>query len=114
MRIYSKFYLNRGGEVLHTLEYHAMREVNDEAERIYTPQVYPGEVILFKAANPVDAHTSSVAPDGGWGKLVTGGMEIYDVPGDHLSILQEPNVKVLAERLKICLAKAQAATSLPN
>jgi amino acid adenylation domain-containing protein len=114
MRMYSKFYLNRGGEVLHALEYHAMREVNDEAERIYAPQVYPGEVILFKAANPVDAHTSYVEHDGGWGKLAAGGMEIYDVPGDHLSILQEPNVKVLAEQLKICLAKAQAATSLPN
>ncbi len=111
MRIYSKFYLERGEEVLHTLEYHAMREVNEEAERSYRPQVYPSKVILFRAANPVDAQTSCVAPDGGWGKLAAGGVQIYEVPGDHLGILKEPHIKVIAENLKSCLDKAHAMST---
>jgi hypothetical protein len=27
------------------------------------------------------------------------GLEVYDIPGDHLSILKEPCVRVLAEKL---------------
>jgi len=35
----------------------------------------------------------------GWGHLVTGQLEIEDVPGSHLGILEEPNVQELAARL---------------
>jgi aspartate racemase len=106
MRIYGKFYVNRGLPVPHTLEYFAMREVNDEAVRNYVPQVYPGRVTLFKASNRADATTSYFDPELGWGKLAAGGLEIHDVPGDHLEILVEPNVRVLGEKLKACLDEA--------
>jgi aspartate racemase len=42
--------------------------------------------------------------------LVKGGLEIHDVPGDHLSMLQEPNISVLAERLKACIQQSAAKT----
>lgn len=108
MRIYSKFHLGRGGPVPHTLEYFAMLELNDEAGRNYVPRVYPDQVTLFKASDRVDAATAYVDPDLGWGQLAAGGLEIYEVPGDHLTMLKEPHVQVLAEKLRDCLDKAQA------
>ncbi|HXP82782.1 MAG TPA: amino acid adenylation domain-containing protein [Verrucomicrobiae bacterium] len=39
----------------------------------------------------------------GWRELLTGGSEIYEVPGDHEGIFHEPNVKILAEQLRACL-----------
>ena len=39
----------------------------------------------------------------GWRKLLTGRTETYEVPGDHIGMLRDPNVGVLAEKLKACL-----------
>jgi thioesterase domain-containing protein len=35
----------------------------------------------------------------GWESLVTGDLQIRDVPGSHLGILEEPNVEALAAHL---------------
>ena len=40
---------------------------------------------------------------------MAGPVEIHTVPGNHLSILAEPNVHVLASRLRLCLEEAHAA-----
>ncbi len=109
LRIYSKFYLGRKRLVPHTLEYFALLEVKNQAVREYVPQPYPGRVTLFKATERVDAATSSVDPNLGWGKLAAGGLETYEVPGDHLGMLKEPHVQVLGEKLKTCLAQSSAA-----
>jgi thioesterase domain-containing protein len=45
----------------------------------------------------------------GWGELAGGGVEVYDVPGHHLSMFEQPHVKRLAETLRYCLHKAQAS-----
>jgi aspartate racemase len=37
---------------------------------------------------------------------VNGELEIHEVPGTHLGILEEPNVQVLAEKLRVCMDKA--------
>ena len=41
----------------------------------------------------------------GWGKLALGGVEILDVPGDHATMVKEPHVRALAERLSHCLSR---------
>ena len=43
-----------------------------------------------------------------WEDLVAGGMEIHQVPGDHTSMMQEPHVRELAEKLTGVLEQAQA------
>jgi thioesterase domain-containing protein len=48
-----------------------------------------------------------VDPTLGWGNLAVGGLAIHDIPGNHLSILQKPNVSVLANQLKICIQEVQ-------
>jgi thioesterase domain-containing protein len=39
----------------------------------------------------------------GWRHLLTGHVETHEIPGDHEVIFHEPNVRVLAEKLRVCL-----------
>jgi thioesterase domain-containing protein/acyl carrier protein len=40
----------------------------------------------------------------GWSQFAAGGVETHTVPGDHYSIVRDPNVRVLAELLRDCIA----------
>ena len=84
-----------------------VRKANMKASRKYIPKVYPGRFIFFRASKrPPGIYKD---PDVGWGDMAAGGMEIYEIPGTHTSIINSP---VLAKKLKICLEKAQANTDL--
>ncbi len=83
-----------------------VQEANITARKAYIPQVYPGRVIFFRASERSPGIYRD--PQVGWGGMAAGGMEIYEVPGDHSSIVRSP---VLAEKLKACLDKAKANTS---
>jgi thioesterase domain-containing protein/acyl carrier protein len=39
-----------------------------------------------------------------WSQFAAGGVETHTVPGDHYSIVREPNVRTLAELLRDCIA----------
>jgi amino acid adenylation domain-containing protein len=74
---------------------------NGLAVRGYELSAYAGPLTLFKAA---DAPAGS---DGyGWGEIVAGGVEVETIPGHHLNLLAEPNVRTLAERLRHRLVDA--------
>ena len=64
------------------------------AREVYVPQIYSGNAIIFQAEE------SSYDPELTWQKVITGGLEIQKVSGDHLSILAEPHVRLWAEALK--------------
>jgi thioesterase domain-containing protein/acyl carrier protein len=87
-------------------------EAHYEALRGYVPQVYPGRVTLFRSrARPlfqVHGH------DLGWGELAGGGLEVIVLPGNHESILKAPLVRTLAERLKVAIRTARAASQQAN
>jgi thioesterase domain-containing protein/acyl carrier protein len=77
----------------------------------YVPKPYDGRLDLFRAINQKEIWE----PDSvlGWTELALGGIQVHDIPGDHISIIEEPNVGILAERLRQCLSKArQEAESL--
>jgi len=48
-------------------------------------------------------------PQMGWGNFASGGVEVCTVVGTHDSIIREPYIGVLAERLSNQLNKAQPA-----
>jgi non-ribosomal peptide synthetase component F/thioesterase domain-containing protein/acyl carrier protein len=74
----------------------------------YTLSPYPGKTTLFRAMETVSKFEAiAMNPTLGWGKLAVGGLVIHDVPGDHLGILQKPNVSVLASKLKHCIQAVQ-------
>jgi thioesterase domain-containing protein len=41
--------------------------------------------------------------DMGWGQLAAGGVEMYDVPGGHITMLHPPHVAALARTVRECL-----------
>ena len=45
----------------------------------------------------------------GWTELSQGGIQDYEIDAFHKNILKDPNVKSLAEKLKICLKEAMSA-----
>ena len=82
---------------------------NARAAQGYVPQPYAGRVTLFKA----DERPALAAPtvDLGWSELCAGGLEVQVVPGNHYTMLRQPHVQVLAERLKVCLELARRSAS---
>jgi thioesterase domain-containing protein len=78
--------------------------VNSEAVAGYRPGPYQGGVSLFRAAE--NASDGSRDLTRGWRELASGGVAVHDVPGTHYSIIREPGVRMLAERLAACLDEA--------
>jgi amino acid adenylation domain-containing protein len=79
---------------------------NGLAVQGYELAPYAGPLILFKAEEgPGGPETY------GWSDLAAGGVEVETVPGHHLNLLAEPNVRTLAQRLLRRLRDAALATS---
>jgi acyl-CoA synthetase (AMP-forming)/AMP-acid ligase II/thioesterase domain-containing protein/acyl carrier protein/Flp pilus assembly protein TadD len=75
----------------------------------YVPRSYAGTVILFRAAEPAEEYQTD--PYGGWGDIATGGVEVFDIPGDHESVVTEQGFLAWAPHLSIALAKARHAAA---
>ncbi|HEX3130157.1 MAG TPA: amino acid adenylation domain-containing protein [Thermoanaerobaculia bacterium] len=79
---------------------------NTLAAKRYVPARYPDRVTVFKASE-VPAEVQQ-APDLGWGRISGEAVDVHAVPGDHITMLAEPNVHELARRLKAVLEDAFA------
>ncbi|PWT80702.1 MAG: non-ribosomal peptide synthetase [Acidobacteria bacterium] len=80
-----------------------------QAVKNYVHKPYPGHVTLFRASKqPLGIYPD---PTLGWSNLVTGQLEIHEVPGYHGAIVAEPHVQFLAEQLRECLFRAQKESS---
>jgi acyl transferase domain-containing protein/thioesterase domain-containing protein len=84
-----------------------LKTVNRIAASLYRPTVFPGHLTIFRSASrsPVDGDDELL----GWGGMAAGGTEVEDVTGNHLDMLSEPNVRMLAEKLRACLDRVQEA-----
>ena len=69
----------------------------------------PGSVTLFKARLP----DSPASAEGtlGWARVATGGVEVHQVPGEHMTMMHQPQVEELARQLRACLDRARASSS---
>jgi thioesterase domain-containing protein/acyl carrier protein len=87
-----------------------LEKINLLAMAQYRPTVYPGRLTIFRSIT----RDAAFGDDDllGWGGLVSGGIEVQDVTGRHLDMLIEPNVRVLAEKLRTCLDRVQIASQL--
>jgi amino acid adenylation domain-containing protein len=71
---------------------------NFQADRDYRPQVYRGDVYLFRCR--VQSMEYALCRDLGWSELVDGHLAVCDIPGNHHRLLKEPNIRFVAEELK--------------
>ncbi|MFN6010474.1 MAG: non-ribosomal peptide synthetase [Microcystis sp.] len=77
----------------------------------YLPkQIYPGKITIIRAGEELadDPNKDLIAGDCedsslGWSEFSTEPVEIHFVLGNHVSIMVEPHVQILAEELKVCL-----------
>jgi amino acid adenylation domain-containing protein len=84
------------------------------ASRNYQPKMYSGKITLFRAMQYEKGISETIDPYLGWGQFTTGGVEVYHVPGDHLSMVEEPNVQYLAASLKTILNRDPKETLAPK
>jgi len=71
--------------------------INRAALDGYSPKKIPCNITLFKAENTQSGNV------GGLLDCTLKGVNVYIVPGDHNTMIEEPNVKVLAQKMTECL-----------
>jgi thioesterase domain-containing protein len=76
-------------------------KINVQALQTYRPEASSTRVTLLKAGEQEVADETM-----GWGTLTSGEIEIHRVPGNHFTIVREPNVRSLAEQLADCINRA--------
>jgi amino acid adenylation domain-containing protein len=85
----------------------------------YVPQdIYPGRITLFRSSEEQVKHSADEKfteiwrePVWNWSQLSAQPVEIHQVSGDHITIMVEPHVRVLADKLRDCLEQAQLAVA---
>ncbi|MFN6478153.1 non-ribosomal peptide synthetase [Nostoc sp. DedQUE07] len=85
----------------------------------YVPQqFYSSRITLLRASETatVDESNSEVPAEilqdltWGWGNFSDKPVDVHFVPGNHVTMINQPHVQILAERLQACIEQAQKAT----
>jgi thioesterase domain-containing protein/acyl carrier protein len=79
-------------------------KIYQRALRNYSPQRYDGHAIYIKSSE----RSRQNAQD--WAGVIAGGLEVYEVPGDHMTIIKQPIARLWAEKLKSHLARIDVVT----
>lgn len=79
---------------------------NKRATATYTPKVYAGNITLYKATDQRIGAGTILDPTLGWQHIVLERLEVYEIPGNHLGMLQEPSAQALGTALQSSLARA--------
>ena len=99
-------------------------KIHANTMRRYQPGEFRGRITLFCPEVDVDEIISANDPEHlarrerqrkvgfkGWGSLATEGVDLHTVPGNHFSMLREPNVQVLGAQLRQCIETARAQSN---
>jgi thioesterase domain-containing protein len=77
----------------------------------YVPGTLRGPLTLFRAGKPAEEPGSSPAGEErrtlGWSRLSSSPVVLHRVPGNHITIITEPHVGVLAELMRESLESAR-------
>jgi amino acid adenylation domain-containing protein len=85
-------YGNRNGNGQAFLE-----DINDKAYFAYVPSVYDERITVFR---PQRNYSFLTKPSMGWSEVVTGGLDVIDLPVEPGGIFIDPYVTTLAEKLR--------------
>lgn len=75
------------------------------ARRKYQPALFPGKLTLFCAADQEEY--GNQGQELGWSGLAEKGIDVYQIPGDHRTLMLEPQVSELALRLKKIITREE-------
>ena len=89
---------------LHQIRHlYKMSNISLRAILDYVPRPYSRQVTLIRPEEDI-ANRADTVP--AWEKVCVGGLKIHKMPGTHLTMVREPNVKILAEILTGCIESA--------
>ncbi len=71
----------------------------------YRPKPYSGPVVLIRSTQRTFGFGHVL--DLGWSEMLGQNLEICETPGNHYTIYMEPNVDALANKMNMCLRKAE-------
>jgi thioesterase domain-containing protein len=83
------------------------QDINWYAVARYTARRYPGSITLFRAEEGIGAVDARYGDELGWGGLAEQGIEVHKIPGSHLDLMKEPNVRIVAQELSACLERCR-------
>ena len=90
----------------------------------FPDEIQPTQITLFQAQEDYPEHIlcgisfEDIKPENmndplwGWSEVSTGPVEVHSVPGDHITIMKEPHVQVIAQKLMACIERASRARGL--
>ncbi|NEP82846.1 MAG: non-ribosomal peptide synthetase, partial [Okeania sp. SIO3B3] len=87
--------------VQHMQDLYRLYHATAQAACNYEARPYVGSINLFNASQP--SVEIDIDEKLGWEDWVNGKIEAYKITGDHHSIMREPDVGFLAEKLALCL-----------
>jgi aspartate racemase len=87
-----------------------VRQACAKAAGEYKVEPYGGAVTLFRVKEKSVGSLDD--PYAIWWRVAAGGVDLREISGDHLSLLKEPQVRLLAEQLEDSLQHASSEASL--
>jgi hypothetical protein len=81
----------------------------DAVGRAYTPKPYPGRIELFRAAERTPEYGDDLTL--GWRGMGRNGVNVYIVPGGHVTMMQRPDVIHLVRSLDECISRSAGQVS---
>jgi thioesterase domain-containing protein/acyl carrier protein len=86
---------------------HTFIRLTEAVHAKYKAGSYRGSMTLILARDTQWRQTFPDDPRSAWNDHITGDAEVYEVPGNHGEFLQEPYIRMVAEKLASCLAAAE-------
>jgi thioesterase domain-containing protein len=77
-----------------------LEKENRRAIRAYQPRVYHGPVLLAVCSRTWDVLSKRQNPFFGWDVLAAQRLEIHGIDAEHMSIMEEPSIREVAQRIK--------------
>ncbi|AUQ56808.1 non-ribosomal peptide synthetase [Phaeobacter inhibens] len=82
-----------------SLSIEALIAANQQSVERYTPDPLATPLTVFRAGDDLFDSPEALTQGLGWAPVAAAGFELIEVPGSHLSILQEPNVQDMARHM---------------
>ncbi|HTR42238.1 MAG TPA: SDR family NAD(P)-dependent oxidoreductase [Pseudomonadales bacterium] len=107
--------LNKIDHPVGDVSWEIMEKIFYQARKSYQFLPIQSHAVLFRARHNTDAIFRHPGQTNlGWDGLFKKGLQMVEVPGDHLSFLKDPHVITLAERFKEYLVDLSASESTPT
>jgi aspartate racemase len=90
-----RIFLAVGRQIPERLRMFYFLEVSRRAARNYVAEGYGGRAVLLR--------TREAGGSFDWSPLVSGGLEVYEMPGRHMDAIQGPHMMAWADRLRACI-----------